>query len=95
MEKAQINLENIKGYIIGNVLFRLYKMSLLPDFIVWQVEHLRAKNCFKCLANGECFHCGCQTPHKFFDPRACSAGKYPKMMGRWELYIYKIKNDLL
>ena len=92
--KAQINTQNIIGYVIGNIGFFLYKRGLLPEHIIWQVENIRMKNCFKCLENGECLHCGCQTPHKFFDPRPCSNNKYPRMMNRWELYIYKIKNKI-
>jgi len=86
------SLADIWGFIQGYTLFEFYKRSLLPEHIIYQVEEIRMKNCFECLKNGECLSCGCTTPQKFLDFRACKDKRYPKMMNRWELYIYKIKN---
>lgn len=86
------------GYIEGNVRQFFYDHNfryLLFDATIKEYEQriIDADECYKL---GQCKHCTCDTPAKFFDSRACKATPscYPKMKPRWKKLTDSMKNKL-
>lgn len=68
-------MSNIYEYCVGNILYLLDKMGILPSYLKEQVL-LRFASC-SCTREAKC--CGCKVPNVFYAPKACSLGKYPKL----------------
>lgn len=55
----------------------------------------RLKRCPDCVANGSCYHCGCNMPEKALAPcSSCSAGKWPSYLSKEEWEKYKEDNQI-
>lgn len=94
---AKITLNNIKGFIQGNIRKVLNDFGELPPHIeeqaLWRIDLVKQKSP-ECYNQDKCVHCGCQVSAKVFEDRACSSETpcYPKMMTKeqWETFnIYK------
>lgn len=99
---SEINLTNIGQFIQGNSRMLANKLNSklkfkfleLPDFIKEQI-HYRESKCLDCAKAGECVHCGCSVPNKWFADKACKGKRWPDMMLKkeeWE--AYKKQNNI-
>lgn len=86
MKVKDITLTNIHRFITGNFDYLRNVVGELPQHLVEQVAY-RESLCPDCLEKGECQHCGCSLPMRWFAKDSCNDGeRFPDMMGsdKWE-----------
>lgn len=96
-KKEQITFENMKGFIQGNIRKFMEDVDYnnLPWYIREQIIY-RSLTCRTCTIEGKCVICGCQTPEKFYEDRACEGQKYPYMIDNEEEWLmFKEKNNIM
>lgn len=98
-ELARTKLEDwINPVKWGSVLFAMFTKMLFPMHIMHQlVLRMFDKECSKCMANGSCFHCGCDMSKVYVPWEVCSRGfwwrmyenakKYWKLREEWPVEI--------
>jgi len=99
---ADINKENIKAFIQGNLRMMLEdfgkhyntKFFRLSPHIREQVLYRKHK-CPDCLAEGHCSACSCSVPGKWFANDPCKGERYPKLMGEKEWENFKTNNNIV
>ena len=89
--KKKVNFKNISNFLKSywNMFITWITGSKWKkDQYEWRKDRV-SKISPKCL-EGECIHCGCITPDKFYEPDACERGCYPEWMNKEQ---WKIWND--
>lgn len=83
--KAEINLLNIKSYLVGNYRYSLYYSkfqwlirSHILEQIKWRIKVMN-KSCYN---SGSCVECGCATTALQMANKACDGPCYPTMMSK-------------
>lgn len=86
-------MNNVYQYCVGNMLYLLDKMGILPPYLKAQVL-LRFASC-SCTYEAKC--CGCKVPNVFYAPKACGLGKYPKLLSRsnWKTNRWKYDRSIV
>ena len=65
----------------GSVLYASFMKMLFPMHIVEQlILRMYDMECRKCMANGSCFHCGCDMSKVFTPWDVCSQGNWGPMI---------------
>lgn len=87
----EFSSEDIVNYLEGYFNFWLYQQGLLSkekQAIITERKNIA----FECLLNGECIHCGCKTPEKFFASDKCShVNCYREVLNRPLLFKFLLK----
>ena len=87
----QLNLLNIKSYIVGNFRYAIYDSNVrwllrkhILEQIHWRIDVMNPK----CYNNGSCILCGCTTPALQMADKSCDEPCYPGMMNRssWKAF---------
>jgi len=107
---AKINLKNIWKFITGWIRYILYKATtskylkkigadihLLPEHQIeqfkWRIQQVTQKSP-KCLEDGKCVICGCETPQLQMASPKCEGNCYPDMMDADAWKKYKSENQI-
>jgi len=91
---SNINLKNIKSFILGNVNYYLDKIIDLPIHLKEQYYY-RLYTCKDtCLMSGRCKICNCPTIKKAFSPDSCNKELFPDFLPGLEWKEYKEKNNI-
>ena len=91
---SQITVENIRGYLQGNL--RKFLSTLpngVPDYIMEQIQYRLSEMDINCLERGYC-PCNCSVPEKQYEDRSCERGCYPDMMSKEDWERYKISHKI-
>lgn len=88
---SDINLLNIKSYLVGNLRYKVYDNSfsfLIRRHILEQIEFRIANMNPECYNSGSCIKCGCKTTALQMANKACDEPCYPTMMDKenWERF---------
>ncbi len=90
----EINLENIKNYISGNLRYVKSKLSKLEPHIQEQIEY-RLFTCRQdCKITGQCIKCGCNYPERSYSFTSCNLDRFPNLMKKEEWEYYKKVNNI-
>lgn len=86
--KENLKWSNIKAYLVGHYRERLYYSPrfvwLMRDHIYQQITYRIIVMDRKCLEDGQCKMCGCETTALQMAGKSCEGECYPKMMKREE-----------
>ena len=96
-ENKRCNILNWWYYIQGKIRYKLYysKFSgLIREHIEEQISWRILVMDEKCLMDGKCQICGCETTALQMANKSCPKPCYPKMMKRFEWFIYKQNNKI-
>lgn len=94
-KKEQLTFNNMKGFIQGNVRKFLEDIDYNNlDYYIREQIIYRSLTCRTCTIEGKCVICGCQTPEKFYEDRACEGEKYPYMLEEKEWLKFKQDNNI-
>ena len=87
---AEITLDNILAFAVGNFNYYREKLNILPDYKKEQALYRLSKCENDCVATGKCIYCGCPTARKVFAPKSCNKGKrFPDFMNEKDWYEFK------
>lgn len=104
---AKITLKNIKKYIQGYIRSFVFKFRhkkyiskfaedlkvLQPHQIEQYKWRLTVMNP-KCLEEGKCVVCGCETPYLQMSSEACDGNCYPEFKSKKEWDLFKKENKI-
>lgn len=85
----EINSKNIKNFIEGKTNQVLSSLDLKPESFIEQIRY-RKSLCSDCLEVGQCKHCGCSLPGRFYTTESCNKGeRFPDIMSDQEWSEFK------
>lgn len=91
---AKITATNIKSVMESTVSKFKEEYGFLPkweqDQVVWRIGESKSK----CISQGYCSRCGCDTPELQRAKKACEGGCYPEWIPterEWNLYVKQNK----
>ena len=91
--KKEITFSNIRAYIQGKVREKLFYSKrwnfLIPLHVYEQINYRLFVMDKRCLDNGECIKCGCETPGLQMANKTCKGLCYPIMLDSTDWHIYK------
>lgn len=99
MQKAPINLKNIKAYLQGKIRYKLHYSFfkfLIPlhirEQIEFRIDHMKPE----CYWGGQCQLCGCETTALQMANKSCDEPCYPPMMNRyrWKRF-FKFREEVM
>lgn len=90
----EINLKNIKSFILGNINYYLSKIVNLPEHLKEQYYYRLYKCKDDCLPNRRCKECNCPVLKKAFAPDSCNLNRFPNFLPGKEWQEYKEKNNI-
>jgi hypothetical protein len=88
----EINLQNIKNYIDGNLRYLKSKIANLEPHIQEQIEYRLYLCRNDCKVKGECINCGCNFPDRLYSFTTCNSARFPNLMNKGEWEIFKSNN---
>lgn len=91
---SDINIKNIKSFIIGNMNYYLNKIINLPIHLKEQYYYRLYICKDDCLVNRKCKVCNCPTIKKAFAPESCNPERFPDFLPGNEWKEYKNKNNI-
>lgn len=94
----EVNSNNIKSFIEGNILFQVdKKLNLLPLYkkeqVLWRMSVCKDT----CMKEKKCKMCGCDVPERMYVDKPYESRKcdYPDFMKKIEWNEYKLQNNIV